>query len=81
MIDISLTGLLGAIAGTAVAALCYGALIGIVERALRADETAQTADERASSEESQALVRRIVLALDILICGGVGYWLGSLIGA
>jgi hypothetical protein len=82
MIGISLAGLLGAIVGTVVAALSYGVLIGFVERGLRANVPAQTGtDERARFEETLALVRRSVLALDILIFGGIGYWLGSMIGA
>jgi hypothetical protein len=82
MIGISLAGLLGAIVGTVVAALSYGTLIGFVERGLRANVPAQTgADERARFKETLALVRRSVLALDILIFGGIGYWLGSMIGA
>jgi hypothetical protein len=81
MIDLSLAGLIGAIVGTAVAALVYAPLIGLLEKAVRAHDGAQTADQRARSQENQGLVRRIVLALDIMIFGGVGYWLGSMIGA
>jgi hypothetical protein len=82
MMAISLAGLLGAMAGTVVAALSYGVLVSIVERGLRANMPAQMAtDERARFEETLGLVRRSVLAVEILIFGGIGYWLGSVIGA
>ncbi len=80
MIDLSLAGLIGAIVGTAVAAVNYGLFIGFLEEGLRSRAHAQTADEQAASERNRALVRRAVLALDILIFAGVGYWLGSMIG-
>jgi hypothetical protein len=82
MIGLSLAGLLGAIAGTVIAALSYGALVTLVERGLRANAPAQMGDdERARFEETLALARRGVLALDVLIFGGLGYWLGSMLGA
>jgi hypothetical protein len=80
MIDLSLAGLLGAIAGTVVAGFAYGPLIGLLERAVHTQDGALTADERARSQENQALARRIMLALDILIFAGIGFWLGSMLG-
>jgi hypothetical protein len=80
MMELSLAGLLGAIAGTALAAVNYTMVIGFVQKSLRAHDRSQTPEERATFEDKLALMRRIVLALDIVFFGGIGYWLGVLIG-
>ena len=80
MMALSLAGLLGAIAGTAVAAINYGMVIGFVEKSLRSHDRSATPEERATFERKLAVMRRTVLALDILFFGGIGYWLGQLIG-
>jgi hypothetical protein len=79
MIDLSLAGLLGAVAGTVVAALVYGPLVTVIERAFRARGQPQTAQERATFGQEISLLRRAVLAADILVLGGIGYWLGRTI--
>jgi hypothetical protein len=79
MMHLSLAGLLGAIAGTVLAAVNYSLVIGFVQASLRAHDRSQTPQERATFEGKLALLRRIVLALDILFFGGIGYWLGVLI--
>jgi hypothetical protein len=80
MMQLSFAGLLGAIAGTVVAAINYGMVIGFVQRSLRAHDRSQTPEERATFEGKLAVMRRTVLAFDILFFGGIGYWLGDLIG-
>jgi hypothetical protein len=80
MIDLSAWGLVGAIAGTVVAAVNYVAVIGFVEKSLRAHDRSQTAEERAEFERKIGVMRRSVLALDILLFGGLGYWLGEALG-
>ena len=79
MLDLSLFGLLGAFAGTAVAAAVYGPVVMMVDRAFRACGEHRTAEERAGLERELAALRRAVLALDILLFAGLGYWLGTLI--
>ena len=77
MMDISFAGLVGAIAGTIVAAACYGTIVDAFERWL----TARRAPEHPPmSREELALLRRAVLAIDILVLGGIGYWIGLEIG-
>ena len=80
MIDLSLAGLLGAIAGTVVAAVAYAPLVVFFERRFRLRDPSQSADERAMLEQEVFLLRRVVLAVDILVFAGLGYWLGHLIG-
>jgi hypothetical protein len=80
MIEISGWALLGAIVGTAVAAANYFAVIGFVEKSLRSHDQSQTAEEREVFERKIGVMRRSVLALDILLFGGLGYWIGETLG-
>jgi hypothetical protein len=73
MIDISLGGLIGAIAGTVVAALIYALIANPIERAFAKHRA--PADPGRSATEI-ALLRRVILAADILVFAGLGYWLG-----
>jgi hypothetical protein len=79
MIDLSLAGLIGAVIGTIVAALAYVPLLTFVERGLRARASAGNADERESFEQEASLLRRAVLAADIIVFAGIGYWFGAMI--
>jgi len=80
MIDLSLSGLLGAIVGTMVAAFAYGPLAAAVERGVRARAPGENAAERATLEQELSLLRRAVLLGDIIVFAGIGYWLGGMIG-
>ena len=73
MMEISLGGLVGAMAGTIVAALAYGTLIDFIERRMTARRSPQ---EQPASAPELALLRRGVLAIDILLFAGLGYWVG-----
>jgi hypothetical protein len=72
--ELSLAGLIGAVLGTAVSALLYGPLIGAIEGWLRKRRT--TVDEGATFAQEMALLRRGILAADMLLCAGLGYWIG-----
>ncbi|MCC7348564.1 MAG: hypothetical protein IT538_14320 [Variibacter sp.] len=80
MLDLSLAGLLGAIVGIVMAALAYGPLLASSERWMRRRCEQGSAEERASLAQELPLLRRAVLALDILIFTGAGYWLGAQLG-
>jgi len=71
MIDLSLAGLTGAIAGTVVAAVIYHLFVGLLERSIRAHQPAE-------SDVSLSVVRRIVLAIDVLAFAALGYWIGRM---
>jgi hypothetical protein len=79
MIDLSLAGLLGAIVGIVVAAFAYGPLIAFVERSFRPRDASASPEEREAFEQERSLLRRVVLAVDILVLSGIGYWLGATI--
>jgi hypothetical protein len=79
MIAISYAGLAGAALGIVLAALSYGPLMAAIERRFRARRS-PTEDDRATFAQEIALLRRGVLAFDILVLGGIGYWIGDSIG-
>jgi hypothetical protein len=78
-LDFSLGGLLGAIVGTAVAAAVYGPLASRIERSLRARPRDPGDKERF--EKELRLMRHGLFTFDILLCGGIGYWVGDRIGS
>ena len=69
MIDFSLAGLLGAVLGTVAAAVAYGPLVAFVERSFRPRDPAASAEERSALEREIPLLRRAVLAVDIIVLG------------
>jgi hypothetical protein len=80
MIDLSFVGLMGAFLGTAVAAVVYAPLVSTLERFLGRDPAWEsTGNDRTVSEEDAkqeiSLLRRGVLAADIMAFAGLGYWL------
>jgi len=76
--ELSLAGLIGAVLGTAVSAALYGPLVDAIEGALLKRRAAT--EERATFAQEIALLRRGILAADMLLCAGVGYWIGVTIG-
>jgi hypothetical protein len=68
MIELSFAGLIGAFAGTALAAFAYASLFTALQRALG-----------VRPPEEISLLRRALLAMDILVFAGLGYWLGMLL--
>jgi hypothetical protein len=76
--DLSLAGLLGAVIGTIVSALIYGPLIATIEGALHRGRDAT--EDPATFGQELPLLRRAVLAADMLLCAGLGYWIGQRIG-
>jgi hypothetical protein len=76
--ELSLAGLIGAVLGTAVSAVFYGPLIDAIEGGLRKRRTA--IEDRATFAQEIALLRRGILAADMLLCAGIGYWIGLTIG-
>jgi len=78
MIDLSLAGLIGAIIGTAVAAFAYVPLVAGIERYLRSRAVVESAGENVMQQEI-SLLRRGVLAADIVVFAGLGYWLAAML--
>jgi hypothetical protein len=76
--ELSFAGLIGAVLGTMVSAALYGPLIDTIEGFLRKRRAAT--DDRATFAQEMALLRRGILAADMLLCAGIGYWIGMTIG-
>jgi hypothetical protein len=76
--ELSLAGLIGAVLGTMVSAALYGPLIDAIEGALRRRRAAT--DDRATFAQEIAVLRRGILATDMLLCAGIGYWIGLKVG-
>jgi hypothetical protein len=77
-LDFTLGGLLGAIAGMVMAAAVYGPLASLIERRLRARP--RDAADRERFEQEVTLMRHGLFTFDLLVCGGIGYWVGDRIG-
>jgi hypothetical protein len=76
--ELSLAGIIGAAIGTMVSAAIYVPLAAALERRLR--RRSVQPHEHAISETELALLRRAVIAADMLVCAGIGYWVGFKIG-
>ena len=74
---LSVPGLLGAFVGLVLGLINYGVIVGFVTGRLRALDRSQTAAERQTFERKLSLMRRIILAMDVIFFGGVGYWFGQ----
>jgi hypothetical protein len=83
MIDLSFAGLIGAFIGTAIAGLAYAPLVSSIERYLQARTASESTDENRNQAEQETLkqesylLRRSVLAADIIVFAGLGYWLAA----
>jgi hypothetical protein len=71
--DLSLAGLLGAMAGSLIGTINSVAIIAYADGWLRARQVPQT-------RESAALMRRSVLAANVAVCAAIGYWFGTTLG-
>jgi hypothetical protein len=78
--EYSLSGWLGALAGTIVAVVIYVPAIRVIERHLRAQGGPETLEARAEQESKISLARRLILGADIAILATLGYWIGKAIG-
>ena len=76
--ELSLAGLIGAVVGTIASALVYGRLVDAIEGTVRKARGAP--DDHATFAQEIALLRRGVLAADMLLFAGLGYWVGQKLG-
>jgi len=78
--EYSLPAWLGALIGAVVAVVLYVPTIRIVDRQLRAQGAPAEAEEREDFESRIALVRRLILGVDIALLATLGYWIGRALG-
>jgi hypothetical protein len=78
--ELSLAGLLGAMIGSLLGAINSVAIIGYAQGWLAGRQPVSTDADRAQFEERAAVMRRSILAVNILLCAGIGYWFGKTLG-
>ena len=78
--DLSPSGLLGAMLGTVVGVLNYLVFLRVVVPRLRALDKSQSREERDEFERKMSLLRRIILGADVVLFAAVGYYAGRFIG-
>jgi hypothetical protein len=78
--ELSLAGLLGAVAGTIIGVVNFVMVVGFVEQRLRVLDRSETEAERQEFESKISIMRRVILGIDVFVFGGLGYWLGKTVG-
>ena len=78
--DLSLAGLLGAMAGSLIGAINSVAIIAYADGWLRARQALSTDADRVQVEDRAAIMRRGILGLNVLLCAAIGYWFGTTLG-
>jgi hypothetical protein len=78
--DLSPSGLLGAMLGTILGVLNYVVFLRVLVPRLRALDKSQSREEREEFERKMSLMRRIILAADVVLFAAVGYYAGRFIG-
>ena len=78
--DLSAAGLIGAFVGLVAGWANYVFIVGVVERKLRQLDKSESPVDRAAFEDKLALMRRIILGIDVVVFSVVGYVVGYTIG-
>ena len=78
--ELSPAGFIGAVVGTVIGVINYAAVVVFVEARLRKLDRSQTTAEREEFERKLSLLRRMVLTIDIVVFGILGYWFGRTVG-
>ena len=73
--ELTLGGLLGAMAGAILGGVNYVMLIGYLDGWLSAAEGTEA--ERADFGSNVSVMRRAILGFDVVIFAAIGYWLGT----
>jgi hypothetical protein len=76
--ELSLAGIVGAAVGTMVSAFIYVPIGGAIERTLRGGRP--RSEETEGFELELALLKRAILAVDMVACAALGYWIGLKVG-
>jgi hypothetical protein len=79
-VELSPAGFIGAVVGTVIGVVQYVVVIKLVETRLRKLDRSETSAERQEFERKLSLMRRLVLAIDIVVFSALGYWLGRTVG-
>ena len=78
--ELSLAGLIGAFIGLVAGWASYMVVVSTLEPRLRKLDKSESPTERAAFEDKLALMRRLILGIEVVVFSVVGYAVGHLIG-
>jgi hypothetical protein len=78
--ELSLAGLIGAFAGLVIGWTSYMVIIRVLEPRLRQLDKSASPAERTAFEDKLAMMRRLILGIEVVTLTVVGYVLGHIVG-
>jgi hypothetical protein len=75
--DLSLGGLIGSVLAILVGMTSYFLTVPVIEKSLRRIGPTDTPEQRQDLETKLGVMRRLILAADVVVFGLIGYWLGK----
>ena len=75
--DVSLAGLIGSVLAILAGMTSYFLTVPVIEKRLREIGPKDTPEQREDLESKLGIMRRLILTLDVVLFGFVGYWLGK----
>jgi hypothetical protein len=78
--DYSVAGLIGSGLALVAGLTSYFLTVPLIQKRLRELGPKDTPEQRADLEFKLGVMRRLILTMDIVVFGLVGYWLGKSIG-
>ena len=75
--DVSLAGLVGSALAIVAGMTSYFLTVPFIEKRLREIGPKDTAEQREDLESKLGIMRRLILTLDVVVFGLVGYWVGK----
>jgi ABC-type antimicrobial peptide transport system permease subunit len=78
--ELSAAGLIGAFLGLVAGWASYLFVANLLERKLRELDKSESPADRSEFENKIALMRRLILAIEVIALTAVGYALGQIIG-
>jgi hypothetical protein len=75
--DVSLAGLVGSALAIIAGMTSYFLTVPFIEKRLRELAPKDTPEQRRDLEFKLGVMRRLILTMDVVVCGLVGYWVGK----
>ena len=75
--DFSVAGLIGSVLAILVGMTSYFLTVPVIEKRLREIGPKDTPEQRQDLESKLGIMRRLILTMDVVVFGLIGYWLGK----
>jgi len=75
--DVSLAGLIGSALAIVAGMTSYFLTVPFIEKRLRELSLKDTPEQRQDLEFKLGVMRRLILTMDVVVFGLVGYWVGK----